>query len=356
MSPPPPIWLVTMMNRLIPPPSREAVLGDLWEGYRSPAQFLKQGLAVLPFLVFSQVRRRSSWPILGLQTFILFACLRGFLPTEAMPAPWMRASLPTLFVFLALAWHDTYRAREGQPAPCPAWGEIAAVTVGVGVSQLVTAVIVATTGLPTAWLLTQSELLFAASALPVLCLLRWGTTSAKLSQTGGHAELVGDYERFRSNVRWRNRLEIGAMTATLLISGTILFRIDGPVSPFVWLTLAGFALLLIYLIRNGGAPAPGPGASEHALRRLFCKELVRQHKLRSLLVWWWLTPLLIGLATHFILATSAGILLTRQITGFLLIVALVVFIHGFNAERRATVQRQVRVLESAAAPSGARLD
>ena len=347
MSSPPPLWLVTIMNRLIPPPSREAVLGDLWEEYRSPAQFLKQGLAVLPFLILSQVRRRSSWPILGLQAFILFACLRGFLPAEAMPAPWMRACLPTFFAFLALAWHDTYRAWHDGPASRPAWGEVAAVTIGIGLSQLVTAVAVGATGVSAAWLLTWPELLFATSALPVLCLLRWGTTSPRISQSGNHADLVGDYDQFHSNVRWRNRLEIGAIIATLLSSAALLLRIDGPVSPFVWLTLFGFTVLLVYLIRSGRAPTPRPTASTDELRRLFRDELIRQHKLRSMLLWWWLTPLLLGLVMNFLLAPSPEMVLARQITGVLLIAALIACVQGFNAERGVTVQRHVQALETA---------
>jgi len=354
MSLSPPVFLVTIMNRILPPASREAVLGDLWEEYRSPAQFVKQGLTVLPFLMISQLRRRSSWPILGLQAFILFACLRGFLATETTPPPWMRASLPTLFTFLALAWHDTYRAWQDEPVARPAYGEIASVMVGIGLSQLTTAAIVAATGLSSEWLLTWRELLFAASALPVICLLRWGSAWAKTDRESDKADLPSDYERFRSSVRWRNGLEIGAMAVTLLISAALLSRAEGPVSPIVWATLFGFVCLLAYLVRSGRAPAPLPAASGDDIRRLFCRELVRQHKLRSKLVWWWLTPLLVGLVMHFLLATNAEPLLARQIAGVLLILALGACIWGFNGERGEMVRAKIKALETAArSPEGA---
>lgn len=346
MSATPPAFLVTIINRMIPPASREAVLGDLWEVYRSPVQFAKQGLTVLPFLIFSQVRRRSSWPVLGLQAFILFACLRGFLPTETIPAPWMRAFLPTLFSFIALAWHDTYRAWQDEPVARPAYGEVAAVIVGVGLSQVTTAVVVAAAGLSRAWLLTWWELLFAASALPVLCLLRWGSAWAKINQLGGTVGPVDDYRRFRSTIGWRNRLEIGAMTVTLLISSAILYRVEGPVSPFVWATFSGFLCLLVYLARYGGAPPLLPATSGEELTHLFCKELVRQHRLRSLLVWWWLTPLLIGLAMHFLLATDSAAPLARPIIGILLIATLGACILGFNADRGEMVRRKIRALQA----------
>ena len=347
MPPAPPALLVAIMNRAIPPASREAVLGDLWESYRSPTRFVGRGLAIIPFLVISQVRRRSSWPILGLQAFILFACLRGFQATETMPAPWMRALLPTLFAFLALAWHDAYGNGQDEPTTRPAWGEVAGVVVAVALSQLLTWAGVATAGLPRASLLSGLELLSAASALPILCLFRWGSTRAEREPAIENACLARDYARFCSSVSRRNRLEIGAIGATLFISGVILMRVDGPVPLVVWSTLLGFLGLLLYLVRRGGAPVARPGLSAEEMRRLFGRELVRQSKLRSLLVWWWLTPLFLGLAMNFIIAKGPATLQARQLVGVVLILGLAACISAYNAERAETVRRRTRALEAA---------
>src|SRR5438067_6309838 len=125
MAPLPPRFLVAAMHRILPPASREAVLGDLWESCRTPVQFLSQGLAVLPFLIVAQVRRRSSWPVLGLQAFVLFACLRGFVPVDGHPPMWLRAALPTALAFLALAWHDAYRVVQPVLGGRRIWSEAA---------------------------------------------------------------------------------------------------------------------------------------------------------------------------------------------------------------------------------------
>lgn len=357
----PPALLVAIMSRVIPPASREAVLGDLWERYRSPGHFVRQGLAILPFLIVSEARRRSSWPIVGLQAFILFACLRGFDAAEAVPAPWLRAILPTLSAFVALAWHDAYRNGayrnwdygnwQIEPVGRPAWGEVAAVVVAIGLSQLLTGFLVATAGLPETWLLGGPELLSAASALPTLCLLRWGAAIASTSRvTGNQADLAREYERFRASVRWRNRLEIGAITVTLLIAGVILTKMGRPVPPMVGAILLGFLGLLAYLVRRGGAPVAHPGMSAEEVRRLFCRELLRQSRLRSLLVWWWLAPLFIGLAMNFLIKQGQATLDTRRIVGILLILALAACVGAFNAERARMPRRNARALQAAPPP------
>lgn len=250
----PPRLLIGLAERLIPPDAREAVLGDLWERYRSPLQFAGQALSVLPFLVFAQVIRRSSWPILGVQMFILFACLRGFAPpgSVSLPPPWARAGLPTLCAFLALVWHDAYRGTAPDAPPRAAWGEAMAVILGIGISQALTATMVAMAGLPSAWLLTWPQLLLACAALPVLCVFRSGSW-LKLSRRPVRAEsLIEEYDLFRTRVRRRNRIEVGAMVATLLVSAFVLAWSRAPVPAIVWATQSGFAILAVYLAVGGG--------------------------------------------------------------------------------------------------------
>jgi hypothetical protein len=348
MSTAPPRLMIGLAERLIPPDAREAVLGDLWERYRSPLHFAGQLLAVLPFLVFAQVIRRSSWPILGLQTFILFACLRGFAPADALesdmwlPSPWARAALPTICAFLALAWHDAYRGTAPDLPPRAPWGAAAAVLVGIGIAQAVTVAIVSVTHLPPAWLLTGPQLLFAAIALPILCVFRSGSWLRVSRSPVQHADVVQEYALFRARVRRRNRIEVGAMAATLLVTGLILARAQMPVTPIIWATLAGFAILAGYLAAQGGAAAPAPRASPAQVNSLFLMEVNRQHRLRSLLMWWWLMPLFIGLAAHFLLAPAPSPV--RPIIGSLLLMLLAACIHMSNVERGGVVRRQMEAL------------
>lgn len=225
----PPPLLVAVVERLLPPDEREAVLGDLWERYRSPGQFAAEAVAVLPFLVSAQVLRRSSWPILGLQAFLLFACMGGFAPTHGHAAPpmWARAALPTLCAFLALAWHDAYRATRTDGTPRPIWGEAVAVILGIALSQMLTIALVVMASLPARWVLTLPALLTAVAALPAIYVLRAGSWLQLARQASARADLADDYERFRARVRRRNRLEVCAMLAVMLVSGLAVARQSG---------------------------------------------------------------------------------------------------------------------------------
>ncbi|MEA3048289.1 MAG: hypothetical protein QOG84_125 [Sphingomonadales bacterium] len=345
----PPSFLVAAMHRILPPASREAVLGDLWEGYRTPAHFLSQGLTVLPFLILAQVRRRSSWPVLGLQAFVLFACLRGFVPLETHPPMWLRAALPTAFAFLALAWHDAYRAVQPVLAARRVWSEAASVLLAIAFYELVVAALGGIGVLRHDWLLRPVELLFAACSLPVLSVLRAGSgllaapspAARVLTERSGRD--AGDYAHFRRAVGRRNRLEIAAMAATLLLAGLIVARAPGAFPARVWLTLAGFLGLSLYLLLNGAAPALRDGGDSDAIRRAFRAEMLRQHRLRCRLVWWWFAPLFMGLSSRFILPGPAPTV-SQAMAGLVLMIGLAACIDALNRERADLVRARLERL------------
>jgi hypothetical protein len=339
--------LVTLMHRIVPPSHREAVLGDLWERCRTPSAFLGQGLAVLPFLVLTQVRRRSSLPVLGLQLFVLFACLRGFAPVEARPPMWARAALPTLFSLLALAWHDAYRAVPPASAVRRLAGEAAAVLVAIALYEGAVALLSAAGLLSAAWLLRPAELLFAACCLPVLSVLRSGSglVAVPVPASGSFSDTTDgvavEYADFRRAVRRRNRLEVVAMLATLLLAGLIVARSPGAFSPMVWLTLAGFFSLSVYLLVKGDAPAVPKRSRASDVSRAFRREIVRQHRLRSGLVWWWFAPLFIGLATRFVLRGDGAPAVAQTVAGVVLMTLLAACISALNRDRANLVQRRL---------------
>ena len=59
----PPKVIERVVQLLMPPASREHVLGDLSERYVSPRQYLVDALRTLPFVVVSRVRRTSNPPL-----------------------------------------------------------------------------------------------------------------------------------------------------------------------------------------------------------------------------------------------------------------------------------------------------
>jgi hypothetical protein len=344
------------VERAIPPDAREAVLGDLWERYHSPVHFAAQAFAMLPFLVAARVLRRSSWPVLALQIFILFAALHGFAPTHADAAApmWARAMLPTFFAFLALAWHDAYRARRTDGPPRATWGEGVAVVFGIGLSQMLTVTLVSMSHVPVAWLLTRAELLFAVVALPGLYVLRSRSWLQPAGPRAVRSDIVDEYECFRARVRRRNRLEVSAMLAILFLSAVLIYRAGGSPSAIVWLTQATFAILCAYLAVNGGAPALPFGASAAEVRQRFRFQMFRQNRLRSRLMWWWFTPMFIGLAgravvfimallrsNHPAVAAGAEPLPGRTIFGIVLAFALAACVHALNQERTSAMRRRI---------------
>lgn len=350
MAPLPP-FLVAAMHRILPPASRETVVGDLWESCRTPGHFLSQGLAVLPFLILAQVRRRSSWPVLGLQAFVLFACLRGFVPLETNPPMWLRAALPTSLAFLALAWHDAYRAVHPALVARRIWSEAAAVAVAIAFYELVAGLLRDAGVLSDGWLLHPVELVSAACSLPVLSVLRAGSgllpapAPARRVAAQRSGALAADYASFRRTVGRRNWVEIAAMLATVTLAGLIVVRVPAAIPAKIWLTLFGFLALSLYLLLKGHAPAVRDGARTDEIRHAFRVEILRQHRLRSGLVWWWFAPLFIGLATRFLLPAHNAPSVAQAVAGVVLMSLLAACIDALNRERADLVTARVEALD-----------
>ena len=71
----PPVLIDAVARALIPPACREHVIGDLWERYRSPWQFVLDAAGTIPFVVASQIRRTSTLAGVVIHAFVLFVSL-----------------------------------------------------------------------------------------------------------------------------------------------------------------------------------------------------------------------------------------------------------------------------------------
>jgi hypothetical protein len=71
----PPVLIDAVVRALIPPACREHVIGDLWERYRSPRQFVLDAAGTIPFVVASQIRRTSTLAGVVIHAFVLFVSL-----------------------------------------------------------------------------------------------------------------------------------------------------------------------------------------------------------------------------------------------------------------------------------------
>lgn len=68
----PPKLLENLARLIIPPACREEVLGDLHERYRSPAQYLGDLIATVPFLIVSRIVRTTDLQLLLTDTLLIY--------------------------------------------------------------------------------------------------------------------------------------------------------------------------------------------------------------------------------------------------------------------------------------------
>lgn len=83
-------WLEQMLERLIPPAAREAVLGDLRESYAERGDYLREILKAAPYVIASQMRRHLNLPVLMLQGAVIFWFLDGRMVAVALPLLMLR--------------------------------------------------------------------------------------------------------------------------------------------------------------------------------------------------------------------------------------------------------------------------
>ena len=78
----PPRKLERLVALLVPPARREEVLGDLYERYKSPAQYAADAAVTVPQILASQIRRTSDPGVVLLEALALYFC---FFPTDGRP-------------------------------------------------------------------------------------------------------------------------------------------------------------------------------------------------------------------------------------------------------------------------------
>jgi hypothetical protein len=68
----PPKTLERIVGWLLPPASREEVLGDLWEQYSGPGQYIFNALCVVPCVIVSRICRTTDAQVLVIETSVLY--------------------------------------------------------------------------------------------------------------------------------------------------------------------------------------------------------------------------------------------------------------------------------------------
>ena len=122
----PPALIEAVVRVLTPPACREHVLGDLWERYRSPSQYLSDAMRTVPFVLASQIRRTVSAPLLAFQAISVFVTFAG--PSLT---PVRSAVAATLAAVAILAVRQAYRLEAPQWPKGPAMDALAAASGAV---------------------------------------------------------------------------------------------------------------------------------------------------------------------------------------------------------------------------------
>lgn len=292
----PPARLERLVLLLIPPAAREAVAGDLWEMYRSPAQYAREALRTVPFVIASQMRRNANLPLLGLQGFLVFFCFGGF----AGPIAWSYAAVPTGVVLLALLLRAAYQP-VARPSPRRAIREAVLVAFCVVLfSEPLTAGAAIARHLSPDWFAWTRLSFIGPVLLPVLCfyraslILEGDRRPHFAAGTASPDTVVGDYHRFARRIRRRNSVEAGALVIAAALA-TAFLRAG---MPHAWLVLAlvcVYPLVAFYLLAGRPEPHLPENADFLSLRAQYQRELAHQQQLRRFLWWLWLAPVLVTL-------------------------------------------------------------
>lgn len=122
MPPAPPKLIEILVGLLVPPASREHVLGDLHERFRGTGQYIADAIRTLPMVIASRIRRTTDPDLFLLEALGVYVaffgaawCLdRAFLLSE-----WGWLGIPALVILgattLAAAYADPRRRSPLQP-------------------------------------------------------------------------------------------------------------------------------------------------------------------------------------------------------------------------------------------------
>ena len=348
----PPAVIDWIVRTLIPPAVREAVVGDLWERYRSPLQYLSEAIRVLPYVVSGQIRRSTNLPLLATQALLLFGCLGGFvaagdLRASAIDAPrWEGAAFAATVALIGLLLRDVYRKTEQWSARR---GVLDMVTVVFCV--LLSQGLVAVVASPD-WLLSPARaLLFAISALPGLFVLRLVLgLDGDLRLSDAHAGtdltadlLMHDYQAFTHRVHARNYVFVAAGLFIVTTGAAFLWHFVNP-PPMGYLFVAGHVLVVAYILLMGAA-RPMPRAIDvTAALTHYRDELDRQRRLFRFMWWWFLLPLFLGIAMQAVVPGIKSGETLRAAFGTAAMLLLGVFVAMLNRNRARKFQAKIAIL------------
>jgi hypothetical protein len=114
----PPKLLESLLRLLLPPASREHVLGDLQERYTSPESYVIEALSVLGPVIISRIRRTTDIQVFLMETltiYLSFATAGWYLGEQNFlyhQAGFVRLAVPTSVAVVSLLFCNAYSSPE----------------------------------------------------------------------------------------------------------------------------------------------------------------------------------------------------------------------------------------------------
>jgi hypothetical protein len=316
----PPQRLESIFSALVPPSSRDHVLGDLAECAHTRGQYLAAFAAVLPRVVLSQVRRRvraddglslmAALTIVALGIAAVVTRGRGM----AVPGEWLRWAAPAAVWLLGCALAAAYG-----PPGTRLWngkGVLAALAASIAVAAATGAHVGA----------VAAAIVVASAAHLAITLPRAATDLARVAAAArvplSLDNLADQARTFQRRIWWRNMREslaaVVVLTANInnLTSATSSADLAGPL-----LTVAGVVSVLVVLHTIAG-PRRVPATSDtRALLRFHQSELMRQRSMLRFVPLWYLLPLVPGML--------AGVIAKgRLVPGLLSLAVMAIVFYG----------------------------
>lgn len=307
-----------VVERLIPPAAREAVLGDLRETCSGRVAYMREILRCAPFVIVSQMLRHLNLPVLMLQAALIFWFFPCWQAALAVPVLLLREA------YRPLTRPDPRRALRNALRLSFA-GLILGLAMPVPLNQ----------ALALAMLTGPFSLL--------LCGLRTGLIlsidrcAVNLPASMALNELRAMRDGFRVRLGQRRRLEmvalgLGALCWLKMIGGVLGIALG-----------AVFLAVALYLLHLGAAREEGAQADFPLLRALYAAEVRSDEQLRRFLCWLWVVPGLV--VAHAGFAAQGAAAPEDTVSRVLLALLLCSGAGAINGEERGRVQEEISLLD-----------
>jgi hypothetical protein len=294
----PPPLLEGFVGALVPPAAQEAVMGDLFELYQSPLQYVVSAARTIPFVLASQIRRQANIPVMILQALASSACFIGILLSLHRPLVTTNLLLVIAATIVVALILDVYR--NDKPAS-ENWAALGAIITSIAVVAYVFYVLVLTLhanriyARQFSW--TFFPWLIITFGMPLLCALRASFIIGLEAfddvdvDDMSHKNIMQYFSKFEAQARLRNNLEIVLLIFSGAISGLIMWRAGLTLSLVGSLVAAIYAASVLYLLVYGAPNQAVPEGDFLYVRIAFQQEMTRQYQLRALVGWLGPTPL-----------------------------------------------------------------